>query len=138
MNPARGLRGGLRRVVPALLLANLLGYVVFVGAGRLLGPADFAVFAAFWGLLFAFGGMTASVEQETARLVAAGTPARDPRLLGAGLVVGAVLSTGLVVTYPGHGGPDSGRFVGLARAGGGGRFRFLHPGRRTGIKPGDR
>ncbi|MBC7372866.1 MAG: hypothetical protein H7323_02595 [Frankiales bacterium] len=86
--------------MPALLLANLLGYVVFVGAGRLLGPADFAVFAAFWGLLFAFGGMTASVEQESARLVAAGTPARDPRLLGAGLVVGAVLSTGLVVAYP--------------------------------------
>lgn len=100
MTAARGLRASLTAVVPALMVANVLGYLVFVTVGRLLGPDDFGRFAAFWGLLFALGGMAAPVEQETARLVALGVPRTDRRLVRGAAVVGAGLAVGVALAFP--------------------------------------
>lgn len=76
-------------LTPALVLSLGLGYAVFVGVGRLLEPADFAVFAAFWGLLFGLGGTLAPLEQEAARLVVVHGPGQQlrRRLLEASLVI---------------------------------------------------
>lgn len=95
-----GLGATLRSVAPAMAVSTALGYVLFVGVGRLLGPADFALFAAFWGLLFAVGGMTAPLEQETARLVASGVDPGHPRLVQTGLTVGSVLGVGVLLVFP--------------------------------------
>lgn len=96
--PAPALRTSLGLVTPALAVAGALGYAVFVGAGRLLGPADFALFAAFWGLLFGLGAMTAPIEQETARLLASGKAPSARRLLVAALTI-ALLLIGLVLLW---------------------------------------
>ncbi|WP_229686132.1 lipopolysaccharide biosynthesis protein [Longimycelium tulufanense] len=54
----------------ALLVAVGLGYVVLIAVGRLLSPADYAIFMTFWGVVFGVGATLAPLEQETSRQAA--------------------------------------------------------------------
>lgn len=59
--------GSLRAVGAATALASAAGYTLLVLSGRLLQPAAFGVFLAFWGIVFGLGSALSSVEQEVAR-----------------------------------------------------------------------
>lgn len=54
----------------AVLIAAGLGYPLLIITGRVLGPADNAVFLAFWGIVFGVGSALSPVEQELSRLSA--------------------------------------------------------------------
>ncbi|MFE2757145.1 lipopolysaccharide biosynthesis protein [Actinosynnema sp. NPDC059335] len=54
----------------ALLVASVFGYGLMILCGRVLGPADYKVFLAFWGLIFGLGSAISPVEQEVSRLAA--------------------------------------------------------------------
>jgi O-antigen/teichoic acid export membrane protein len=54
----------------ALLVSAALGYPVLIVVGRLLSPADNAIFLAFWGIVFGIGSSLSPVEQEVSRLSA--------------------------------------------------------------------
>ncbi|WP_250446054.1 hypothetical protein [Actinotalea sp. C106] len=68
----RGHRGpsSVARVGVAIAVASAAGYALLVLVGRSLTPADFALFVAFWGVLFGLGSSLSTVEQETARVAA--------------------------------------------------------------------
>ncbi|SFP67451.1 hypothetical protein SAMN05421810_10362 [Amycolatopsis arida] len=54
----------------AIAAGSLLGYALTVAVGRLLSPAEFAVFLTFWGVLFGLGSTLSPLEQEASRLAA--------------------------------------------------------------------
>ncbi|MBO1750937.1 hypothetical protein J4G33_03885 [Actinotalea sp. BY-33] len=54
----------------AIAVASAVGYALLAIVGRSLPPADFALFVAFWGVLFGLGSSLSIVEQETARATA--------------------------------------------------------------------
>src|SRR5699024_3372627 len=61
--------GGMRALTLATLFAAAAGYVVMLVAGRALGPADYPLFATYWGAFFALGGVANGLMQETTRAV---------------------------------------------------------------------
>ncbi|GAA4260772.1 membrane protein [Dietzia aurantiaca] len=120
----------MRALTLATLFAAASGYLVMLIAGRALGPADYPLFATYWGAFFALGGVANGLMQEVTRAVrsarqltvgagASGvdddvggiggpTPASPPpgprvRLLTAGLVLGLVLAAAVVVSTPAWG-----------------------------------
>ena len=125
---ARGATGGMRALTLATLFAAASGYLVMLIAGRALGPADYPLFATYWGAFFALGGVANGLMQEatravrSARQLAGGVgapgvddddvgsigdppPASPPtgprvRLLTAGLVLGLALAAAVVVSTP--------------------------------------
>ena len=106
----RGPSGGMRALTLATLFAAASGYLVMLIAGRALGPADFPLFATYWGAFFALGGVANGLMQETTRAVrsareGAGTDsarASGPRvrLLLAGLLLGLALAAVVVASAP--------------------------------------
>ncbi|GIG36087.1 hypothetical protein [Cellulomonas pakistanensis] len=104
--PTTGRAARIGGVGLASLVAAAAGYLVLLVAARVLTPAQNADFLAFWGLLFFFFGVLGGLQNETTRAVhvALATPgdipARGPRALRAGLLVGAALALALVVTAP--------------------------------------
>ncbi|AWH94577.1 polysaccharide biosynthesis protein [Dietzia psychralcaliphila] len=115
--------GGMRALTLATVFAAASGYLVMLVAGRALGPADYPLFATYWGAFFALGGVANGLMQEATRAVrsarlsstpdaagmtAAGrvtpVPAPGPgsrvRLLPAGLVLGLVLAAVVMVSAP--------------------------------------
>lgn len=99
---------GMRALTAATLFAAASGYLVMLIAGRALGPADYPLFATYWGAFFALGGVANGLMQETTRAVrsarsTAGGPARTGRtvrLLPAGLLLGVVLAAAVAVSTP--------------------------------------
>ncbi|HJC60014.1 MAG TPA: polysaccharide biosynthesis protein [Candidatus Dietzia intestinigallinarum] len=109
--PARGAAGGMRALTLATLFAAASGYLVMLIAGRALGPADYPMFATYWGAFFALCGVANGLMQEatravrSARQIAAGPASFPPtgrrvRLLPAGLVLGLALAALVVVSTP--------------------------------------
>ena len=109
--PARGAAGGMRALTLATLFAAASGYLVMLIAGRALGPADYPMFATYWGAFFALCGVANGLMQEatravrSARQIAAGPASLPPtgrrvRLLPAGLVLGLALAALVVVSTP--------------------------------------
>ncbi|WP_295650246.1 polysaccharide biosynthesis protein [uncultured Dietzia sp.] len=126
---ARGATGGMRALTLATLFAAASGYLVMLIAGRALGPADYPLFATYWGAFFALGGVANGLMQEatravrSARQLAGGTgplggvdddgigsidgpgsafppPGPRVRLLTAGLVLGLALAAAVVLSTP--------------------------------------
>lgn len=124
---ARGATGGMRALTLATLFAAASGYLVMLIAGRALGPADYPLFATYWGAFFALGGVANGLMQEATRAVRSarqlaggvgasgvdddagsigGPPPASPppgprvRLLPAGLVLGLALAAAVVVSTP--------------------------------------
>ena len=111
---SRGAAGGMRALTLATLFAAASGYLVMLIAGRALGPADYPMFATYWGAFFALGGVANGLMQEatravrSARQLAGGagstppSPASGPRvrLLPAGLMLGLALAALVVVSTP--------------------------------------
>lgn len=54
----------------AIGTASLAGFALLFIIGRLLTPAEFGLFVAFWGVLFGIGSSLSTIEQETARRAA--------------------------------------------------------------------
>lgn len=79
---ARGVAG----IGVAIAIASVAGWVLLALVGRLLTPAEFALFVAFWGVLFGIGGSLSTVEQELARHASTGSSPDQPS-------VGAVTAT---------------------------------------------
>lgn len=121
--PERGSAGGMRALTLATLFAAASGYLVMLIAGRALGPADYPLFATYWGAFFALGGVANGLMQEvtrgvrSARATATGSAADSAapapagpvpapsgrstlRLLPAGLTLGLVLAAGVAVSAP--------------------------------------
>ncbi|WP_407335610.1 polysaccharide biosynthesis protein [Dietzia kunjamensis] len=107
----RSAAGGMRALTLATLFAAASGYLVMLVAGRALGPADYPLFATYWGAFFALGGVANGLMQEVTRAVRSargggtGTVgARPPRsavrLLPAGLTLGLVLAAAVAVSAP--------------------------------------
>ena len=113
----RGPSGGMRALTLATLFAAASGYLVMLIAGRALGPAEYPLFATYWGAFFALGGVANGLMQEatravrSARATAVGGDSRAPgpgtsgsggrvRLLPAGLVLGLALAAAVVVSAP--------------------------------------
>ena len=110
--------GGMRALTLATLFAAASGYLVMVVAGRTLGPADYPLFATYWGAFFALGGVANGLMQEATRAVRSardgagpgggpgggngGVPAPGPRvrLLPAGLLLGLGLAAVVVLSAP--------------------------------------
>ena len=76
--PARGAAGGMRALTLATLFAAASGYLVMLIAGRALGPADYPMFATYWGAFFALCGVANGLMQEATRAV------RSARQIAAG------------------------------------------------------
>jgi len=103
--PAGG--GGLRVLTLATVFAAASGYLIMLMAGRALGPADYPVFATYWGAFFALGGVANGLMQETTRAVRAARTAGSPprggrrvRLLPAGLMLGLALAAAVLLSWP--------------------------------------
>lgn len=69
---------GVAGIGVAIGAASLAGYALLAVVGRLLTPADFGLFVAFWGVLFGIGSSLSTIEQETARRTAKGVGERGP------------------------------------------------------------
>ena len=133
--------GGMRALTLATLFAAASGYLVMLIAGRALGPADYPMFATYWGAFFALGGVANGLMQEatravrSARQLARGTdddPARTGsadrvppvfpppgprvRLLPAGLLLGLALAVVVALSAPGWSVPGLPTFSGLGVA----------------------
>ena len=105
--PAPAGAGGLRALTLATVFAAASGYLVMLIAGRALGPADYPLFASYWGAFFALGGVANGLMQEATRAVRAarGAQSRSPagprvRLLPAGLVLGLGLAAAVLLSWP--------------------------------------
>lgn len=108
----RGAAGGMRALTLATLFAAASGYLVMLIAGRALGPADYPLFATYWGAFFALGGVANGLMQEVTRAVRSSrvggevVPGGPPssraavRLLPAGLTLGLVLAAAVAVSAP--------------------------------------
>lgn len=97
----------MRALTLATLFAAASGYLVMLIAGRALGPADYPMFATYWGAFFALGGVANGLMQEATRAVRSARtgehpPATGPRvrLLPAGLLLGLALAAVVVVSSP--------------------------------------
>ena len=75
---ARKTGAGIAGIGVATGVASLAGYGLLALVGRALGPADFGLFVAFWGVLFGVGSSLSTIEQETARRAASATPDDGP------------------------------------------------------------
>ncbi|MET0134875.1 MAG: hypothetical protein ABW215_14935 [Kibdelosporangium sp.] len=88
----------------AILVGSVLGYVVTLGVGRLLSPAEFTTFITFWGIIFGLGSALSPLEQEVGRLSAvAALDGRKPGVdvLRSTVAGGAVVALiGLVLLIP--------------------------------------
>lgn len=126
--PTAGRRaaGGMRALTLATVFAAASGYLVMLVAGRALGPADYPLFATYWGAFFALGGVANGLMQEATRAVRSArvgptpdtvrlghAPAPDTRghapapgtggrvrLLPAGLMLGLALAAVVAVSAP--------------------------------------
>ena len=108
--------GGMRALTLATVFAAASGYLVMLIAGRALGPADYPLFATYWGAFFALGGVANGLMQEATRAVrsaregagretsggaaVATTPRGAVRLLPAGLALGLILAAAVAVSAP--------------------------------------
>lgn len=109
---SRASAGGMRALTLATLFAAASGYLVMVIAGRALGPAEYPMFATYWGAFFALGGVANGLMQEATRAVRAARhpadtttapltpPGHSVRLLPAGLALGLGLAVLVVVSTP--------------------------------------
>jgi len=75
----------------AIGAASLAGFILLFVIGRLLTPAEFGLFVAFWGVLFGIGSSLSTIEQETAR-----RSARDVEEPGPSMSAVTVASAGIV------------------------------------------
>ena len=96
---ARGV-SGIASVTAAMAVASLAGMVLLLMIGRLLSPADFGLFVAFWGVLFGLGSSLSTIEQETARRAAAAVDEDGPTAgavtAAAALIASAVAALTLI------------------------------------------
>ena len=113
----------MRALTLATVFAATSGYLVMLIAGRALGPADYPLFATYWGAFFALGGVANGLMQEATRAVrsaregagretsggaavtgggaaVATTPRGAVRLLPAGLALGLILAAAVAVSAP--------------------------------------
>lgn len=74
----------MRALTFATLFAAASGYLVMLIAGRALGPADYPMFATYWGAFFALGGVANGLMQETTRAVRSARNIADRAGAGAG------------------------------------------------------
>ena len=105
---------GMRALSLATAFAAASGYLVMLVAGRALGPADYPLFATYWGAFFALGGVANGLMQEATRAVRAaggaaapddagrrtGRTERPVRLLPSGLLLGLGLAAVVLVSWP--------------------------------------
>ncbi|GAA3460374.1 hypothetical protein ACFFSW_19535 [Saccharothrix longispora] len=91
-------------VTGALLVASVFGYGLMILCGRVLGPVDYKVFLAFWGLVFGLGSAISPVEQEVSRLAAQaeieGGRTGPDAVRVVGVAAGLVLLFGLLLLIP--------------------------------------
>ncbi|MDG3009333.1 hypothetical protein G4X40_04135 [Rhodococcus sp. D2-41] len=97
------------KVGVATAVAAVSGYLVLFLAARVLGPADYAVFAVFWAAFGLVSGAVNGLMQETTRAVragleqpatATGTEIRRARPIRTGAVIGVALAVAVLVTAP--------------------------------------
>lgn len=72
--------GGVAGIGLAIAIASVAGYVLLALVGRLLAPAEFALFVAFWGVIFGIGGSLSTIEQELARHASARSSEDEPAI----------------------------------------------------------
>ncbi|SMD21473.1 lipopolysaccharide biosynthesis protein [Lentzea albidocapillata] len=91
-------------VTGALIIASVFGYGLMILAGRVLGPADNAIFLSFWGIFFGLGSAMSPVEQEVSRLSAeaevAGRRTGPDALRVVAIALGVALPVGLLQFVP--------------------------------------
>ncbi len=103
MTSARQRYGGLGLLGASVAVAGVAGYGLLVVCGRFLGPADFAVLLAYWGLVFGLGGVSSTLEQEVSRQAALeqqdgrGRSRETWLTLSVALALALLLSGGLLV-----------------------------------------
>lgn len=104
---APGTAGGMRALTLATVFAAASGYLIMLMVGRSLGPADYRLFASYWGAFFALGGVANGLMQETTRAVRAARSdeaqapvGRQVRLLPAGLLLGLALAAAVLLSWP--------------------------------------
>jgi O-antigen/teichoic acid export membrane protein len=91
------------RIGVSVVVSIGLGYLLTVACGRLLSPADYAIFLAFWGVLMGLGSALSPLEQELSRQAAvaalaggrAGRPAL--RAIAVGVAVSVVVSLAIMI-----------------------------------------
>jgi O-antigen/teichoic acid export membrane protein len=92
------------RIGVSVVVSIGLGYVLTVACGRLLSPADYAVFLAFWGVLMGLGSALSPLEQELSRQAAvatlAGGRAGRPALRAVTVAVAVSVVVSLVAMIP--------------------------------------
>ena len=93
-NPFRRDDTGVARVTVAIGVSSAAGLALQALVGRMLTPAEFALFLSFWGMLFAIGGSLSILEQETARQTAAHEDDSGSSMYG--VTVSAAVLAGLV------------------------------------------
>jgi O-antigen/teichoic acid export membrane protein len=85
---------GISRIGLATALSSLAGYALLALVGRALGPTEFGLFVAFWGVLFGVGSSLSTIEQEAARRAASDAPEGGPP--AAAVTAAAAAIAGLV------------------------------------------
>ncbi|MBU4214661.1 MAG: hypothetical protein KJ792_08405 [Actinobacteria bacterium] len=109
----------------AIGIASVAGFALLALIGRLLSPADFGRFVAFWGILFGLGSSLSTLEQETARRTASGVDDSGTSIpavttvsaLLAALVAAVTLLPPVAARLYGSAGSHIGIVVGLAAVG---------------------
>jgi O-antigen/teichoic acid export membrane protein len=116
---------GVAQIGVAIAIASAAGFVVQPLVARSVGPAEFGLFIAFWGVLFGIGSSLSTLEQEVARRTASGAEPEHPStssVIGASAAL-AVLVAALTTIPPvadrlyGAAGPLAGVVVVVAAAG---------------------
>ncbi|WP_258726405.1 hypothetical protein [Cellulomonas sp. NS3] len=84
---------GVAGIGVAIGVASLAGYALLALVGKVLDPASFGLFVAFWGVLFGLGSSLSTIEQESARRAANSETETGPST-GTVTAAAAVLAVG--------------------------------------------
>ena len=82
----------------AIGTASVAGYALLVVTGRVLTPAAFGLFVAFWGVLFGLGSSLSTIEQEAARQTASGATGHAVPLPAVAVCAAALAGIAAAVT----------------------------------------
>lgn len=89
---------GIARIGVATALQSLAGYALLALVGRALGPAEFGLFVAFWGVLFGVGSSLSTIEQEAARRAATDVAEDGPPAAAVTTAAAAIAGLAAAVT----------------------------------------
>jgi O-antigen/teichoic acid export membrane protein len=94
----RGTGADVGRIGLAIAIGSLTGYALLAIVGRSLEPTEFALFVAFWGVLFGVGSSLSTIEQEIARRAAGETSDAGPPAAAVVLSAAAIAALAAAVT----------------------------------------